>query len=70
MELENIRENTKRGLAAAKANGVKLGKRQGACVKELPTLVEEGLTVQQMAKRLGRSRQAVYSALKRDEDVT
>jgi DNA invertase Pin-like site-specific DNA recombinase len=62
-------DNTKRGLAAAKANGVKLGKRPGAWVKELPTFVEEGLTVQQMAKRLGRSRQAVYSALKRNGDV-
>jgi DNA invertase Pin-like site-specific DNA recombinase len=61
MERENIRENTKRGLAAAKANGVKLGKRPGAWMMELPTLVAEGLTVQQMAKRLGRSRQAGYA---------
>jgi hypothetical protein len=35
-------------------------------VKELPTLGDEGLTVQQMAKRQGWSRPAVYSALKRN----
>ena len=65
MERENLRENTKRGLQAAKARGGQLGKRPGKWVEELPGLKEEGLSVAQMAKRLGRSRQAVYAALQR-----
>ena len=63
MERENLRDNTRRGLMAAKARGVKLGKRHGAWVKEVQPLVDQGLSVIKIAKRLGRSRQAVYNAI-------
>ncbi len=66
MERENIRENTKRGLAAAKARGVKLGKRPKLFARDIVPLLREGFSVQQTAVRLGRTRQAIYNALKRE----
>ena len=65
MERENLRENTKRGLAAAKARGVKLGKRPKLFAKEIQPMLDGGLTVAQVAKQLGKSRQAIYSAIAR-----
>jgi DNA invertase Pin-like site-specific DNA recombinase len=38
MERENLRENTKRGMAAAKARGVKLGKRPKLFAKDIMPL--------------------------------
>jgi len=66
MERENIRENTKRGMAAAKARGVKLGKRPKLFAKDIVPLLQSGLSVVQTADRLGKTRQAVYLALKRE----
>ena len=65
MERENIRENTKRGLVAAKARGVKLGKRPKLFAKDIRPLLDAGLSVTATARRLGKSRQAVYDALDR-----
>ena len=66
MERENLRENTKRGIAAAKAKGVKLGKRPKLFAKDITPLLEEGLSIAQVSQRLGKTRQAVYNALKRE----
>ncbi|MBI9019615.1 MAG: recombinase family protein [Phycisphaerae bacterium] len=45
MERENIRENTKRGLAAAKARGVKLGKRARITADKVNELQAKGLNM-------------------------
>jgi DNA invertase Pin-like site-specific DNA recombinase len=66
MERENLRENTKRGLAAAKARGVKLGKRPKLFAKDIVPLLQKGLRIAEVSRKLGKSRQAIYDALKRD----
>jgi DNA invertase Pin-like site-specific DNA recombinase len=71
MERESIRENTKRGLAAAKARGAKLGKRPKLFAKDITPLLRNGLSMSQVARELGKSRQVCYDALKREGiDVT
>ena len=57
-------ENTKRGLAAAKARGVKLGKRPGKWTLEVKPLHDSGMSPSDIARKLGRSRQAVHNVLK------
>jgi len=66
MERENLRENTKRGMAKAKANGVKLGKRPRLFAAEIVPLLKSGATIAQAASKLGKSRQAIYDALRRE----
>ncbi|MHB9070953.1 MAG: recombinase family protein [Sedimentisphaerales bacterium] len=67
MERENLRENTKRGMAAAKARGVKLGKRPKLFAKDIIPLIESGLSIGEVAERLNKTRQTIYNALKRDK---
>jgi len=66
MERENLRENTKRGLAAAKARGVKLGKRPKLFAKQIVPLLEKGMTIQAIADKLGKTKPAIYNCLKRE----
>lgn len=66
MERENLRENTKRGLAAAKVKGVKLGKRPKLFAKNIVPLLQDGFSIARVSKKLGKTRQAIYDALKRD----
>jgi len=66
MERENLRENTKRGMAAAKAKGVKLGKRPKLFAKDIVPLLQNGLSIGEVAEKLNKTRQAVYNALKRE----
>jgi len=66
MERENLRENTKRGMAAAKAKGVKLGKRPKLFAKDIVPLLQNGLSIGETAEKLGKTRQAIYNALKRE----
>jgi len=66
MERENLRENTKRGLAAAKAKGVKLGKRPKLFAKDIVPMLESGMSITGVADRLGKTRQAIYNCLIRD----
>lgn len=65
MERESLRENTRRGLAAAKQRGVKLGKRPRLFIEDIEPLLRQGLSVSQIAQRLGCTRPAVYNAAKR-----
>ena len=65
MERENLRENTKRGLATAKAKGVRLGKRPKLFARDIQPLLDSGLSITETAKRLGVTRQAIYNCLKR-----
>ena len=66
MERENLRENTKRGMAAAKARGVKLGRRRVLHATNIMRLIESGKSVAEVARQLGRTRQAVYESLRRE----
>jgi len=66
MERENLRENTKRGMAAAKAKGVRLGKRPKLFAKDILPLLEQGQSIASVAKTMGVSRQAIYDALSRE----
>ncbi|OQA02272.1 MAG: DNA-invertase hin [Planctomycetes bacterium ADurb.Bin412] len=65
MERQNISENVKRGMAAAKERGVKLGKRPSLFAKDVVPLQATGMTITQIAEKLGKSRQAIYDALSR-----
>ncbi|MHC4281110.1 MAG: recombinase family protein [Planctomycetota bacterium] len=65
MERENIRENVKRGMMAAKARGVKLGKRPKLFAKDIEKLQDKGLNITEVARKLNVTRQAVYKALER-----
>jgi len=67
MERENLRENTKRGMAKAKAAGVKLGKRPKLFACDIKALLEQGMSMTQVAAHLGKSRQACYNALRREK---
>ena len=66
MERENLRENTKRGMAAAKAKGVKLGKRPKLFAKDIVPLLQSGLSIGEVAIKLNKTRQAIYNALRRE----
>jgi DNA invertase Pin-like site-specific DNA recombinase len=66
MERENLRENTKRGIAAARARGVKLGKRPKLFARDIVPLLQDGYGIGAVSKELGKTRQAIYDALKRE----
>jgi DNA invertase Pin-like site-specific DNA recombinase len=66
MERENLRENTKRGLAAARDRGVKLGQPQKINPKVLARLLTEGYTMGAIADRLGVHRTTVYNTAERE----
>lgn len=65
MERENLSENVKRGLRAAEAKGVKLGRPQRITAEEVKAMKAKGLPMTEVAKRLKVTRQACYEALKR-----
>jgi DNA invertase Pin-like site-specific DNA recombinase len=67
MERETLRENTKRGMLAAKARGVKLGKRPKLFAKDIKPLLQKGMSIGEVADKLGKTRQAIYNALKREK---
>jgi len=66
MERENLRENTKRGLAAAKARGARLGKRAKLFAKDIIPLLDEGKSIVEIGEHFGKTRQAIYAALWRE----
>lgn len=63
MQRDELSNATKRGLAAAKARGVVLGKRPGRWTSEVHGLRKQGMTVQQIALKFNRSKQAVRNVL-------
>ena len=65
MERENLRENTKRGLAAARRRGVRLGRPDTIDLAQVKKLQGKGIPVSEIARRLGCSRQGVYAAMQR-----
>ncbi len=66
-ERESLRENTKRGIANAKAKGVEFkGRRPTLFAKDIVPLIQQGKSVSEVAEHLGHSRPAVYAALKRE----
>jgi len=65
MERQNLIENTNRGLAAAKARGVKLGRKPKLFIKEILPLLEAGERVAEVARMKKVTTQAVYMLLRR-----
>jgi DNA invertase Pin-like site-specific DNA recombinase len=61
MERENLRENTKRGMAGAKARGKKLGRPPKLDRKRIAKLLLDGMSVSDIAAEIGCSRQFVYN---------
>jgi len=66
MERENLRENTKRGLAAARAKGVKFGKQATIHAEDVVPLLRSGMMITDAAAKFGKTRQAVYHMLRRE----
>ncbi|MFW6154884.1 MAG: recombinase family protein, partial [Planctomycetota bacterium] len=66
MERENLRENTLRGLVAARAKGKKLGRPRSVRGSSVARMMENGLSIPDIARRLDVSRPTVYTALKRE----
>jgi len=65
MERENLRENTKRGLAAARAKGIKLGRRPKLDPDVVQRMTDGGMSKADIATAVGVSRPTVYAALRR-----
>jgi hypothetical protein len=61
MQRDELSASTKRGLAAAQARGVKLGKRPGKWTAEVHSLHQSGTSPADIARKFGRSRQAVHN---------
>lgn len=66
MERENIRENTKRGMRAAKERGAVLGRRATLKAEHFVPLLEQGMSLSAVARQLGVSRQGIHKAAKRE----
>lgn len=66
MERENLRENIKRGLNAAKARNVKLGRPHSDLIEKIMPLLKEGMSVAEVANKLDKTRQGIYDCLKRE----
>ncbi len=60
MERQNISENIKRGLAAAKNRGVVLGKKQTLFVKHITPLLKKGHSVRYCADKLNCTPAGIY----------
>ena len=62
-EREQIRENVKRGIATAKAKGVRLGRPPKHSLQTIVGLQREGKSISAIAKQLGTTRQTIYNYL-------
>ena len=70
MEQENIRENISRGMQAAKKRGVQIGgSKPKIKLQEVVELQKQGNTISNIARKLNCSRQTVYAALQRREQI-
>ena len=71
MERENIRENISRGMQVAIKNGKRIGgSKPKIKPQEAVELKKQGKTIAEIALKLKCSRQTVYSALKRQQNVS
>lgn len=71
MERQNIRENISRGMQMAKKNGMVIGgSKPKITAQDVAELLKQGNTISQVALALNCSRQTVYAALKRQENVS
>ncbi len=66
MERENLRENTKRGLQAAKARGVQLGRSRKLHADDIIFALKGSKSVAAVAREMDVSRAAIYKALGRE----
>lgn len=66
MERENLRENTKRGMALARANGKQIGARQKVSTFKIVNRLKKGMSIAQISRKLKLSRQTIYNCLERD----
>ena len=66
MERQNISENVKRGIAAARARGAKLGKRPLLFSKDIIPMLQAGKSIATIAEELNKTRPAIYNCLKRE----
>lgn len=64
MGRETLRENTRNGLAKARARGVVLGKRRRIMPEDIRALQTSGKSVSEISRMLSCSRTAIYRALK------
>ena len=62
-ERDLIRERTLAGLARAKAQGKKLGRPRKASFNEIKKFREQGFSYEQIGKKLGVSKQAIFKRL-------
>ncbi len=66
MERENLRENTKRGMAKARERGATFGKRARLHAKDIVRLRQQGLSMSDIAAHLKCTRQTLYVVLERE----
>jgi DNA invertase Pin-like site-specific DNA recombinase len=71
MERANIRENIVRGLHRAKQKGIQLGGSDPQYnYSEITALKNQGMSVSQISRHLGCTRQTVYTALKQGQQLS
>jgi DNA invertase Pin-like site-specific DNA recombinase len=65
MERQLLIENTNRGLAAAKAKGVKFGRKPKLFISEILPMLESGQRISEVAREKGCTTQGIYMLLRR-----
>lgn len=66
MERESLRENTRRGMAAARARGSQIGRPKKLRASDIVHCVQQGDSMPSIAKRFGVTVPALYQCLKRE----
>ena len=66
MQREALRENTKRGMRAAKERGAVLGRRATLKAEHFVPLLQQGMSLSAVARKLNVTRQGLHKAAKRE----